>query len=940
MASHRRRLAAVLVLVGASAALALVLAHASSTTGRSAVVRPGASRLAHESIAEQQQNGEAADGPEAQAYADRAYPASEVTPAETQGAIKANEKLQKKGPGASFGKWDFLGPDTLNVDKFGTQSFIKPTQWSGRETAVTMGHCANNGDCTVFVGAAGGGVWRTNNALTKQPNWKPVSADIPTNAIGSVAVDPNDATGQTVYAGTGEGNASGDSEAGLGLYRSTDEGNHWSLVPGSVAVANNRSIVWVAVQPGDPNHILIGTRSGTRAENSNSSQVGAVGTPTLPALGVYASTDGGASFSLVLTGTANEVKFDPNDSNTVYATIAGSATGGLLRSQSGGTVGSWTPIFQENRSRFTFSPVPLPNGKTRIYLGDANGAGQGAHVYRINDASQPAATLTASSNAAWTRLSNPTDGTPGFAVYNYCVSAFGGQCSYDMSIMSPPDRPDMVVVAGLMHYEELGPYEFQVGQVVGPRSNGRAVLVSFDSGATWNDMTGDVGGESMHPDQHAIAFVPGDPDKVFVGSDGGLIRTSGQWADASGQCDERGLDQINPAYVTECKQWLSKIPSELQPVNAGLGTIQMYSISVSPFKDNEAMTGLQDNGTVMFTGSKTWELPLTGDGCDSGFDATDPHFRFHTYTNGQMDINYDDFNQNTWLWIGDRFVVNFPEADRFCSPTVSDPVRTKTMFVGAQSVWRTSDGGGDRAFLEAHCNVTTIPGKDASNLQFTGACGSAADWPKLGTSTLTNSGATSPYGQTKGGNTIAALSRGQDLGTMWAGTGAGRVLISKNINAADPTAVTFTRLDDDSPATPNRAVSSIYADPTNSNHAIVTFSGFNVSTANLPGHVFDVVFNPSTGLSTWTDISYDIGDQPVNDAVLDTATGDIYISTDFSVFVLTHGAQAWTPVSDGLPMVAVSGLTLAKAQHGPNRFIYAATHGRGAYRLTLRPGPR
>src|SRR6476619_8153344 len=277
MPRHRRRIAAVLVLVGGSTALALVLAHASSNT-RSAAVRPGTSRLARESILEHQ-NGAAADGADTQAYADRAFPASEVTPSEVQGAIKANDKLQKKGPGASFGKWDFLGPDTLNVDKFGTQSFIKPTQWSGRETAVTMGNCPNSGNCTLFVGAAGGGVWRTNNALAKQPNWKPVSADIPTNAIGSVAVDPNDATGRTVYAGTGEGNASGDSEAGLGLYKSTDEGNHWSLVPGSVAVAANRSITWVAIQPGDPNHILIGTRSGTRGEASNSTSVGAVGAP-------------------------------------------------------------------------------------------------------------------------------------------------------------------------------------------------------------------------------------------------------------------------------------------------------------------------------------------------------------------------------------------------------------------------------------------------------------------------------------------------------------------------------------------------------------------------------------------------------------------------------------------------------------------------------------
>src|SRR5215471_6396192 len=272
----RRRTAAVLVLTGAATALALVLAHA-STKAHSSAVRPGVSRLALESTLEHL-NGDAADGADTQAYADRAYPASQVTPFEVQGAIKANDKLQKKGP-KPFSKWDFIGPETLNVDKFGTQSFIKPTQWSGRETAVTMGSCKNKGDCTLFVGAAGGGVWRTSNALANQPNWKQVSADIPTNAIGSIAVDPNDPTGKTIYAGTGEGNASGDSEAGLGLYKSTDEGNNWSLVPGSVAVANLRSIVWVAVQPGDPNHILIGTRSGTRGEASNSTSGTAPATP-------------------------------------------------------------------------------------------------------------------------------------------------------------------------------------------------------------------------------------------------------------------------------------------------------------------------------------------------------------------------------------------------------------------------------------------------------------------------------------------------------------------------------------------------------------------------------------------------------------------------------------------------------------------------------------
>lgn len=913
MRNHRRRIAAVLVLAGTCTLLALVLGQASgshSTSARTAV---------HATLLERDQ-GEAAGGADAQAYTDRAYPGSEITINEIRGAIKADAKVGKHGP-KSNATWDFIGPDTLDVDRLGTQSFIKPTQWSGRETALTLDPKCNEHKCRLYVGAAGGGVWSTKNALAPHAHWKQISADIPTNAIGSIAIDPNDPSGRTIYAGTGEANASGDSEAGLGLYKTTDRGKHWSLVPGSFAAANNRAIAWIAIEPGNASHILIGTRSGVRGIGSNATNVGTVAVQS-PAVGVYNSTDGGATFALTQAGSVNEVKFDPSNSSVVYAALAAV---GLIRSTTGGA-GGWEAIFALNRSRFSFSPVELPNGKTRIYLSDASGGGQGSQVYRIDDASQPAATLTASSNVAWTRLSNPAAGTPGNAVYNYCNTPLvGSQCSYDMFILSPADRPNMVVVGGLMHYEELKPYAVP-GDI---RSNGRAVLMSMDAGATWTDVTGDVGGESMHPDQHAIVFVPGNPDQFFVGSDGGLIRTSGEWADASSQCDTRGL---SAAFLADCHAWLKQIPTELTVMNAGLATLQMTSISVSPYSpDKTAMTGTQDNGTLAFTGSTRWYLPLTGDGGDSGFDATDPHLRFHTYTGGQMDVNYNDTDPTSWLWIGDRFIVGFPESQRFYAPVISDPLVSKTIFVGAQSVWRTQNAGGDRAFLEAHCN--TAVGEFPSDLLYTGPCGSAADWPKLGTSTLTNSTATSPYGTTKGGGTLSSLSRGRDAGTLWAGTGSGRVLISKNANAA-AASVTFTRID--GAAQPGRAVSSIYADPTNPNHALVTFSGFDATTPTTTGHVFNVVFDPGTSTATWTDMSYDIGDQPVNDAILDVATGDTYISTDFGVFRLVSGTQTWIQAADGLPTAAVSGLTLAAAKHGGDRWLYAATHGRSAYRLRLR----
>ncbi len=919
MRKYRRRTAAVLVLVGTITLLSVLLARAS--TPESSLSKAGVTRTAHAALLEREQ-GEGLGGADAEAYADRAYPASEVTIGEIQGAIKANAKVAKHASKLGS-KWDFIGPDTLDVDRLGTQSFIKATKWSGRVTALTVGSKCKAEECTLYLGAAGGGVWRTKNALAPNAEWKQISDGIPTNAIGSIAVDPNDPTGRTVYVGTGEANASGDSEAGLGLYKTTDDGAHWTLVPGSFAVANNRAIAWIAIEPGNADHILLGTRSGVRGIGSNATSVGTVAAQS-PAVGVYNSTDGGATFGLTQAGSINEVKFDPSNPSVVYAA---QATVGLIRSTSGGAAASWETIFSLNRGRFSFSPVELPNGKTRIYLSDASGGGQGAQVYRVDDASQSAATLTASSNLAWTRLSNPAAGTPGNAVYNYCNTPLvGSQCVYDMFILSPADRPDMVVVGGLMHYEELKPYAAPGGI----RSNGRSVLMSMDAGATWTDVTGDVGGESMHPDQHAIAFVPGNPDVFFVGSDGGLIRTSGQWADASSQCDTRGL---SAAFLADCHAWLKQIPTELRVMNAGLATLQMTSVSVSPYSpENTAMTGTQDNGTLQFTGSPTWYLPLTGDGGDSGFDATDPHLRFHTYTGGQMDVNYNDADPTSWLWIGDRFIVNFPEAQRFYAPVISDPLATKTIFMGAQRVWRTQTAGGDRAFLEAHCN--TAVGEFPSDLLYTGACGTPENWPPLGSVTLTNSTPGNPFGTTKGGSTLSSLSRAKDTGTLWAGSGAGRVLISKNANAADPATVAFTRID--TATQPSRAVSSIYSDPTNANHALVTFSGFDAVTPTTPGHVFDVVFDPTTNTATWTDISYDIGDQPVNDAVLDVATGDIYISTDFGVYRLVKGTQTWITAADGLPPAAVSGLTLAAGKQSGDRLLYAATHGRSAYRLRLK----
>src|SRR5436309_2860328 len=132
VAGRARRTAVVLAFGILLAALALLPGRVSGSKS-AATYKVASSLQAHGTIHERGQQGDAED----EAYADRAYPGTEVTIDEIQGAIAANGKVAKKSAKLSS-KWDFLGPDTLDVDRLGTQAFNKATQWSGRVTALTV----------------------------------------------------------------------------------------------------------------------------------------------------------------------------------------------------------------------------------------------------------------------------------------------------------------------------------------------------------------------------------------------------------------------------------------------------------------------------------------------------------------------------------------------------------------------------------------------------------------------------------------------------------------------------------------------------------------------------------------------------------------------------------------------------------------------------------
>jgi len=145
--------------------------------------------------------------------------------------------------------------------------------------------------------------------------------------------------------------------------------------------------------------------------------------------------------------------------------------------------------------------------------------------------------------------------------------------------------------------------------------------------------------------------------------------------------------------------------------------------------------------------------------------------------------------------------------------------------------------------------------------------------------------------------------------------------------------VTFYRID--TSAQPERFVSGISIDLSNPNHAFISYSGYNAyatASGTATGHVFEVTYNSVTHVATWSaDLAGGLGDQPITGVAVDGKTGDVYVSTDFGVFVRLSGNTTWQPAAGSLPPVAVYGLTIDVN----GRVLYAATHGRGAWMLSL-----
>jgi uncharacterized protein (TIGR03437 family) len=545
--------------------------------------------------------------------------------------------------------WQSLGPQPITNGSTGSTS--RPV--SGRVSAIALDPGYNGtSNQTIFVGAAHGGVWRSrDNGAT----WTPLTDDQPSLAIGSIAIDPNNAN--TIYVGTGEGNGSADSYYGAGLLKSTDGGATWAQIVGpnsATAPMNpaflNACIVRIQIDRNNTQTIFIATRNG--ATHGASGGSGGSSVP-LGQRGIWKSTDGGATWKNAdPSGTngansATDVLIDPQNSSRVYAAILSQ---GIYRSTTGGEPGSWEkltnglPTTDFSRIALAVGPALAPATVSTLFAAIANGGGTALQgIYKSTD-----------SGATWTKLTSPPNVQQTF--YNLVIA------------VDPQD-------ANTIHFGEVNYYR------------------STDGGATWNSQSNGNGNGNggLHVDQHAIIFNPNNRNQLFVGNDGGVWRS----------------DAATEASIG----WNN--------LNQMLSITQFQAVALHPTDLDYLIGGTQDNGTNRYSGSTAWTRVQGGDGGFTLVDQSNPAIVYHTFfnqsgTNGfGPEVSFSSGNIGTWVDRRCRNCAaqpgNMNSSDRvqFYAPMAlhsgfTQPPNGNVIYFGTHRVYRSAD------------NATTWTGLGAS----------------------------------------------------------------------------------------------------------------------------------------------------------------------------------------------------------------------------------
>lgn len=656
------------------------------------------------------------------------------------------------------------------------------------------------------------------------------------------------------------------------------------------------------------------------------------------------------------SGRVAAVAVDPTNTNVVYA---GAAQGGVWKTTDGGV--TWNPLTDTQASLATGSLALDPQNHLTLYVGtgEENNSGDsyyGAGILKSTDGGNTWTNIPgpfAGGSGGGARIGgiavSPTNSNVVLAAAGCCPpngwgvyrSADAGNSwtqvlnlnSQAYNVIFDPNNSNLAYasidangvykssdggntwVAANGSGSSLLPTGSGLGRVAlamdpnvtttlyaGVVNNSANVLQGLykttDGGNTWTQLANApnyCGGQCWY--DNVIAVMPGNSNVIYAGGDGGTPVTvsldgGNTWTNLNSLGIHPDLHQLvftpngqklylgNDGGMYSAVNVNTNTPT-ITNLNSQLATLQFYSgPAIDPNNANAGFGGTQDNLLDQYTGGLSWQDVDCGDGGQTVIDFTNTQ---NVYVNCiGMSLDKSTTGGAPFSFSSAMNGINTSDPVNWVPPLTMDPSNSQRLYFGTNHVYQTTNAAG---------LWTAISGDLTSG----------------------------------NGNQLVALAVAPtDPNTIY--VGSTDVVLQVTTNALAGTSATWTNISSNT-SLPNRSITAIVVDPNAATSAYVTFSGFSGYGDSL-GHVF---MTTNTG-STWTDISGDLPNIPVNTIVVDpVVAGTIYVGTDIGTFYTTNTGISWSTLGTGLPRVADYGF----AYQPLTRTLWVATHGRSMWSLNV-----
>ena len=806
-------------------------------------------------------------------------------------AFRHQGKRGAMGAPASSTGWVALGPAPLISDNnlYGLVS--------GRATSVAIDPSDATGN-TVYIGAAYGGVWKSTNATASPAasvTWTPVTDQQASLATGAVSVKPD---GSVILAGTGEPDNAIDSYYGVGILRSTDDGATWTLIDtadgGSHPFAGlgAAKFAWSRAS-GQSNVVVVAT-----ATTAKGFQEGNITGNTNR--GLYRSADGGQTwaFEAIPDGgpiSATDVIYDAIGNRFIAAV----RNHGLYTSSDGATwtrMASQPPVLTSSCSAQANCPfyrgqLAVVPGRDELYLWFVNLDSSG-HVI---------------DEGIWRSLSGGNWSQISEAGLDNCGDANGcgvTQGTYNLAIAALPDGTGITdLYAGAVNL-----YKCRL-------LNSQTVCSTLDANlpSSWLNLTHVYGACSskaqVHPDEHGMDFaIAGGKAVLYFANDGGIYRA---------------LDGYSGLNVGSCN---SPGSNAFDDLNGTLGALtQFVSFSTHPTDPETMLGGTQDNGSPGTSAAGSNPEWTTVNGGDGGYNAINPAIASQWFT-ANTDVSIQMCNSGMGCSTSEFLpvVTNATvggDAGPFYTPYILDPQNSGAMLVGTCRVWRGgSDGTG---FTTLSVNFDVLSNATCTGDEFNLVRGLAAGGP-------TQSGFSNVvYATTEGSGPNCTGSCGGPFG--------GEVWVSTNSATTSMANVTGT-------INPNHYTISSVAMDNSFGSGQTAYLGIMGFLGDSNPHIFKTT-DAGQSWSAFGSTLEGLPDAPVNALLVDGNAGLVYAGTDVGVFVSATASPAWSEVGPAaepgaqgyLPNVPVSAIRVFSS--GGAKKLRVSTYGRGIWEYDLATSP-